>query len=138
MCMKNRRSFLKRSLASLGFLSLPFFVKKSTAGEMKIVIGDSFIHHVYFWLKEPKNEKATKRFEEGLQLLVTVPEIKMYHIGKAVLSNRDVVDDSFTYSYMAVFNNKADQETYQVHPTHLKFIEEYGDLWEKVVVYDAL
>lgn len=136
--MKNRRKFLKRSLAALGLLSFPLFVKRTQASEMKITIEDSFIHHVYFWLKEPNNKAATSRFEEGLRLLVSIPEIKMHHIGKAVISDREVVDDSFSYSYMAVFDNKTDQDTYQVHPTHLKFIKEYSDLWEKVIVYDAL
>ncbi|WP_159518203.1 Dabb family protein [Sunxiuqinia indica] len=136
--MKNRRNFLKRSIAGLGFVSFPFLSKKVSASEMKIVLQNSYIHHVYFWLKQPESKEACRRFEEGLQLLVTIPEIKLYHIGKAVESSRDVVDDSFTYSYMAVFNNKADQDNYQVHPTHLKFIENYGDLWENVIVYDAL
>lgn len=135
--MKSRRTFLKGSLASIGLLSLPFLSKKTNATEMKIVLKDRFIHHVYFWLKEPDSQAACKRFEKGLQLLVSIPEIKMYHTGKAVPSDREVVDDSFTYSYMAVFNTKEDQDTYQVHPTHLKFVEEYGDLWEKVIVYDA-
>jgi hypothetical protein len=136
--MKDRRLFLKKSVAAVGLLSLPVFTKKANASEMKIVLNDSFLHHVYFWLKEPGNEKACTRFEEGLKLLVTIPEIKMYHVGKAVQSGRDVVDDSFSYSYLAVFNDKTDQDAYQTHPTHLKFVEEYGDLWEKVIVYDAL
>ena len=136
--MKNRRSFIKKTLVATGLLSTPSLLKNSQAAEMKIKIEDSFIHHVYFWLKNPESDAACKKFEEGLELLVTIPEIKMYHVGKAVESERDVVDDSFTYSYMAVFNNKADQNIYQSHPTHLKFIENYGDLWEKVIVYDAL
>ena len=136
--MKNRRSFLKKSVAAVSVLAVPALVKPTQATEMKIKLENSFLHHVYFWLKEPKNEAACKRFEEGLRLLVTIPEIKMYHIGKAVQSDREVVDDSFSYSYLAVFDNAADQDHYQTHPTHLKFIDEYGDLWEKVVVYDAL
>lgn len=136
--MKNRRSFLRKSLAGIGLLSFPLLSKKASASEMKIALHDSFLHHVYFWLKEPDNPTACKRFEEGLALLVTIPEIKLYHTGKPVKSDREVVDDSFTYSYLAVFDNKADQDIYQDHPTHLKFIEEYGDLWDKVVVYDAL
>ena len=136
--MKNRRLFLKKSIAVMGFLSLPLFAKKSKASEMKITLNNSFLHHVYFWLKEPDNADSCNRFEQGLQLLVSIPEIKMYHIGKAVESDREVVDDSFSYSYLAVFDNKEDQNAYQVHPTHLKFIKEYGDLWEQVRVYDAL
>jgi len=36
------------------------------------------------------------------------------------------------------FNDLAGQATYQDHPVHLEFIKNYGHLWEKVVVYDAM
>ncbi|MGQ8337855.1 Dabb family protein [Sunxiuqinia sp. A32] len=136
--MKNRRNFFKKLVAGAGFVSLSFMSKKVDATNLKIDMEHGFIHHVFFWLKNPENEADCKRFEEGVNILITVPQIKISHVGKAVESPRDVVDDSFTYSYMAVFDSKADQDDYQVHPTHLKFVEEYGDLWEKVIVYDAM
>ncbi|MFC0185933.1 Dabb family protein [Pseudarcicella hirudinis] len=37
-----------------------------------------------------------------------------------------------------VFNNIEDEEIYQTHPIHLKFIEDYSHLWEKVIVYDSV
>ena len=98
----------------------------------------TFVHHVFFWLKEPQNADACAEFEQGLQALVTVPHIKSYHIGRPVQSPREVVDDSFTYSYMAFFSGKEDQDAYQTHPIHLKFVEDCQHLWEKVVVYDAM
>ncbi|WP_423127759.1 Dabb family protein [Gaoshiqia sp. Z1-71] len=136
--MKNRRHFFRQALAGAGFLGLSFLTKRTNAAELKIKLESGFVHHVFFWLKNPDNEADCKRMEEGLKLLVTIPEIKMSHVGKAVESPREVVDDSFSYSYLAVFDSKADQDRYQVHPTHLKFVEEYGDLWEKVIVYDAM
>ncbi len=39
---------------------------------------------------------------------------------------------------MAFFKNKEDQDIYQTHPIHLKFIEDCQHLWQKVVVYDAM
>jgi len=30
------------------------------------------------------------------------------------------------------------QDTYQSHPIHLAFIENYQHLWKKVVVYDGI
>lgn len=136
--MKNRRNFVKQALAGAGFLGLSLFAKKAEASELKITIGKGFVHHVFFWLKNPDSKADCKRFEEGINLLLTIPEIKLSHVGKPVQSPREVVDDSFTYSYMAIFENEADQDSYQVHPTHLKFVEEYGDLWQKVIVYDAM
>lgn len=97
-----------------------------------------FVHHVFFWLKEPMNSEARSEFEKGLKSLVKVPQILTYHIGTPIGSPREVVDDSFTYSYIAFFKNKEDQAIYQNHPIHLKFVEDCQHLWVKVIVYDAM
>jgi len=114
------------------------FISSRNAIASEVAIRKTFVHHVFFWLKEPKNKEACTQFEKGLQDLIKVPQIQSSHIGKPVESPREVVDDSFTYSYMAFFRNKEDQNIYQTHPIHLKFIEDCQHLWEKVVVYDAM
>ena len=120
-------------MAATGFISIPGQVKAS-----EIPMKNVFVHHVFFWLKDPKDQEARKQFEDGLQGLITVPQIQSSHIGTPVESPREVVDDSFTYSFMAFFKSKEDQNIYQTHPIHLKFIEDCQHLWEKVVVYDAM
>jgi hypothetical protein len=97
-----------------------------------------FIHHVYFWLKEPVNTEVRKKFEKALKELVTVATIVGYHLGVPAPTNRDVIDTSYTYSLLVTFKNKPDQDIYQTHPTHLKFIADCQDLWKKVVVYDSV
>ncbi len=63
----------------------------------------------------------------------------MSHIGiPAATEERGVVDNSYTYSYMVMFDSLDDQNIYQKHPVHLKFIEENSHLWNKVVVYDSV
>lgn len=134
--MENRRNFLAKVSAFIAIAGvIPASVKasKKTAPMEKV-----FVHHVFFWLKEPANQNACKEFEKGLSDLVKVPQITWSHVGKPVESTREVVDDSFTYSYMAFFKNKEDQDVYQTHPIHLKFIDDCNHLWEKVIVYDAL
>ena len=74
----------------------------------------------------------------GLEKLTKVKTIKMFHIGKPASTNRDVIDTSYSISWMLVFENKEDQDSYQVDPIHLKFVEECKDLWQKVVVYDSV
>ncbi len=101
-------------------------------------IKNVFIHHVFFWLTDPENQDARKEFRNGLERLIPIPLIKSSHIGTPVQSERDVVDDSFTYSYMAFFASKEDQNAYQTHPVHLKFVEDCQHLWKKVIVYDAM
>ena len=97
-----------------------------------------FSHHVFFWLKDPKNAQVRKQFQEGLKKLVTVDEIVESHLGVPANTNRDVVVNTYTYSLLLFFKDKADQDIYQTHPTHLKFIEECSALWEKVEVYDTV
>ena len=97
-----------------------------------------FVHHVYFWFKKPNVKKDRERFEEALKKLVTIDRIVEMHLGVPASTRRDVVDRSYTYSLLTVFRNKEDHDVYQSHPVHLGFIDECGDLWEKVVVYDSV
>ena len=120
-------------LAATGLVSVSATTEAANSPMKKV-----FVHHVFFWLKEPKNAEALKEFEKGIEALVKVPQIQSYHIGTPVESPREVVDDSFTYSYIAFFKNGADQDIYQTHPIHLKFVEDCQHLWEKVIVYDAI
>jgi len=135
--MKNRRTFLKKLAAgtvAAGFLS---FTKKASAGEVQLK--GALIHHVFFWLKEPDNKAHRKQFEKALEDLIKVETIKVSHIGvPAETEERGVVENSYTYSYMVMFDSLEDQNIYQKHPLHLKFIEENEHLWEKVVVYDSV
>ena len=97
-----------------------------------------FIHHVYFWLKEPQSKEALAKLIQGLEGLSKVKTIQMFHIGKPADTNREVIDRSYSVSWMLLFKNKADQDSYQVDPIHLKFVEDYSSLWSKVVVYDSV
>lgn len=95
------------------------------------------IHVVYFWLKEGATQEERKQFENELEALGKCPQILNYKWGTAVNSERDVVDDSFDYSWIVEFASKQDMDDYGVDPIHLKFIENSEDLWQTVKVYDA-
>jgi hypothetical protein len=97
-----------------------------------------FIHHVFFWLKEPVTPGVREKFENALKKLVRVETIIDYHLGAPAPTDRDVIDTSYTYSLLVTFRNKADQDIYQTHPIHLQFIADCQDIWEKVVVYDSV
>jgi hypothetical protein len=120
----SRRGFMKNSsLAAVGAaVALP--------GQDALKKKNIFVHHVYFWLKNP--DSATDKAK-----LIQVPGIKLAHIGAPAATNRSVVDRSYAVSWLLFFNNLEDEEKYQKHPDHLKFVEEYAHLWEKVVVYDS-
>lgn len=135
--MKNRRTFIKKAATGIAAASLLPLSEKSMAGEVKIT--SALIHHVFFWLKEPKNEAHKERLVKALNNLLKVDTIRLSHIGfPAGTESRDVVDHSYSVSYMVMFNDQAGQDAYQVHPLHLKFVEENSHLWNKVVVYDSV
>lgn len=107
--------------------------KKSTA--MK----EPFVHAVYFWLKEPENQEARKKFEASIKSFIQQSAyVRSSHIGTPAPTRRPVIDSSYSYSLVVTFDSKEDQDKYQDEPVHLKFIEECKDLWEKVVVYDSV
>lgn len=127
----NRKSFIQNTaMAGLGILANPEIEQNM---EKNI-----FIHHVYFWLKEPKNNESFEKLLKGLDKLSQVKTIKTFHIGKPADTNRDVIDRSYSVSWMLMFANKADQDAYQIDSIHLKFVEECSSLWSKVVVYDSV
>ena len=97
-----------------------------------------FIHHVYFWLKNPGNKEEKAKLIEGLNKLSKVKTIKNFFIGQPAGTRRDVIDSSYDVSWLLFFDNAADQDSYQTDPVHLKFVEECSSLWTKVVVYDSI
>ncbi|MDQ6901698.1 MAG: Dabb family protein [Bacteroidota bacterium] len=99
---------------------------------------DGFIHHVFFWLKNPGSAEDAQDLIKGLQKLSSASTIKYFHIGKAAATNRDVIENTYALSWLLIFDNKEDQDFYQTDPVHLKFIEECSHLWSKVVVYDTI
>lgn len=128
---RNFLSFLGKSAALTGLVSL--IGQPSIAAPAK----KGFIHHVYFWLNNPQSAEDKAKLIEGLKKLSAVKTIKEYHIGVPADTNRDVIDSSYAVSWMLIFKDKADQDSYQTDPIHLKFVEDYSNLWNRVVVYDS-
>ena len=103
-----------------------------------MALQNSFIHHVYFWLKNPGSKEDRELLIDGLRKLSKVATIKQFHIGSPAATDRGVIDNSYAVSWMLLFDNDADQASYQVDPIHLKFVEECSGLWNKVIVYDSI
>ena len=76
---------------------------------------------------------------EGVKTLSKIETIRKLHVGVlASTEKRDVVDTSWHVSELMFFDDLAGQDVYQTHPVHLAFIKNYGHLWDKVIVYDAM
>ena len=101
--------------------------------------GGQVVHHVFFWLKRPGSMEDRDALVAGLRGLAKVDVIRSLQIGvPASTEQRDVVDASFDVSELMLFDNVADQKTYQDHPLHKDFVAKCGHLWRKVIVYDML
>src|SRR5579885_3324002 len=95
-----------------------------------------FSHVVIFWT-DPENPKAADELLAGMEkYLKPIPGVLSYHAGKMVGSHRPVVDQSYQVALNLVFPNKKAQDDYQVHPSHVEFIEKvFKPRCKKVVVY---
>jgi len=122
----NRRNFTKTiSLATVSPI-LPVLPPEKSA---------MIIHHVFFWLKNPADAPGLL---EGLKTLRAIPQVGQLLIGlPASTEKREVVDNSYHVSELMYFESLASQKEYQDHPIHQKFVANYSNLWEKVVVYDT-
>jgi hypothetical protein len=127
--MSSRRDFLTTSA-----LAVPAVIASTNQSMPEKNI---FIHHVFFWLKNPDSKADRDKLIEGLKKLSKVKTIKQSHIGQPAGTDREVIDRSYSISWMVIFKNKADQDSYQTDPIHLKFVEECSAVWSKVIVYDS-
>lgn len=97
-----------------------------------------FVHHVFFWLENPGSEADRNKLQEGIRSLQPIETIRKFHIGKPAGTDRPVIENGYDFSLLLIFDNLEDQNIYQEHPIHLKFVDEYAHLWSKVIVYDSV
>lgn len=98
----------------------------------------SFIHHVFFWLKNEKNLEDRAKLVAGLEKLSAISDITGFHIGIPAITNREVIDASYDISLCIFFDTPEAQDAYQIDPLHLQFIDDCKHLWKKVTVYDSI
>lgn len=97
-----------------------------------------FIHTVYFWLNNPDSPAEQQKLLEGLNMIKEIDLIRDGYVGVPAPTDREVIDSSYDFSITFIFDNMEDEQAYQTHSTHLKFVEEFGHLWGRVVVYDTV
>ncbi len=95
------------------------------------------IHSVYFWLRPELNEEDVRRFVEGARSLLTIETVKSGYVGTpAATEPRPIVDSSYSYSLIVMFDDVAGHDAYQDHPVHDAF-RELAHLWDRVQIYDT-
>ncbi|MVN90962.1 Dabb family protein [Mucilaginibacter aquatilis] len=94
-------------------------------------------HHVIFWLKADTTDEQKTAFRASLETLAGVETVKTLHIGTPAPIERAVVDTTYTFSLILLFEDMAGHDVYQVHPLHKAFLEEFRVYFDRVVIYDA-
>lgn len=98
---------------------------------------DMFSHVVIFWTKPEIPNAADALIAGAEQYLRPIPGVLSFHVGKMVKSHRDVVDQSYQVALNLQFENKQQEDAYQVHPLHLEFVEKaFKPNCTRVVIYD--
>ena len=97
-----------------------------------------FVHSVYFWLRSDLTPAEKTRFVEGIRSLSTIDCVEHGFFGVPAATNREIIDQSYSYALVLSFANAADQDAYQVHPVHDAFRENCGGSWSRIVIYDAI
>jgi hypothetical protein len=98
----------------------------------------SLTHVVIVWLKpEFKNDQFLNQLLEANKKLASIPSMQSIETGRAIQSERKIVDDSYDIGMVMMFKSEDDMNDYLVHPVHIEFLENFikGKV-DKVVVYD--
>jgi hypothetical protein len=94
-------------------------------------------HVVVCWYNGTVDEAVVKRAMEATREFERIPGILTVSSGRAVASERPVVDDSFSMAVHIRVQSKEALDAYLVHPIHKDFVEAYvKGKAERVVVYD--
>lgn len=142
--MKNRRGFLQKMTGLAALLAIPSAGRQVLAGNQQNgtttpgELGGRFVHTVFFWLVDETMPTRGKFVTEVLKYLKEIDVIRTMHLGRAAGTDREVVDNSYSYCMILTFDNKEDHDLYQDHDAHQQFIENASSLWTRVQVYDSI
>lgn len=96
-----------------------------------------FSHIVIFWTKPEQPNAADELVAGANQYLKHIPGVLQFHVGKMSPSPRAVVDQSYQVALNLIFPSKAAEQTYQVHPQHIEFVENvFKRVCSKATIYD--
>ena len=97
-----------------------------------------FVHSVYFWLKPGLTNEQKEQFWASVRLLATISSVSQCFIGTPAKTDRPIIDRSYSCALVVICADEAAHDAYQVDPIHDKFRFECANLWDKVLIYDAL
>lgn len=96
------------------------------------------VHAVYFWLKDGLTLEDAARFRGGLESLRGCESVRDLFVGVPASTDRPVIDRTYTFALVVLFDDLAGHDAYQVHPIHRAFVETFSPYWKRVQIYDSI
>lgn len=95
-------------------------------------------HIVFFTLAESNDANRAQLVAACKKYLDKHEGVVYFGVGvNAPEYNREVNDRDYDVALHLVFETAQNQDVYQTHPRHVKFVEECKGLWKKVRVFDS-
>lgn len=96
-----------------------------------------FVHHVFFWLKNPESAEERAQLLAGIKSLQAIKSLRSSHVGKPASTDRPVIEKGYSFSLLTTFDNQEQHDHYQEDPIHKQFIDNNASLWSKVLIFDS-
>ena len=121
-----------------GCFSVSF--NQKTKHEADDVSTCSKLHHIVLcWLKDPGDQKDREKIIEVTRSFMDIPGVLNAQAGQVIMSDREIVDDSFDVGILIVTKNQEDLQKYLDHPIHQQAKKEVLlPLVERILVYDFM
>lgn len=119
------------NIRSALLLSLTLFSGHTASAEQAVS------HLVMVWLKPEVTARQTAEIMSAAQQLSAIPGVIRVQSGLPVLSERSVVDDSFSFGINISLNDASTIDSYLDHPIHIKYVDTYiKGKASKLLIYD--
>jgi len=100
-------------------------------------VENSITHVVIVWLNDDVSDKTVTDIIDKTQVLSTIAVVQDLKIGRPVLSERAIVDDSFSFAISVSFKSNADMKIYAGDKTHLDYVKSVlKPSLKKLLIYD--
>ena len=99
---------------------------------------DTEMHHVVLvWLKPHTSAEIADALIERTRDLASIGTVRALHVGRAIASDRPIVDDSFSFGITFTFDSEEDMHRYLTDPQHVEYVEKLlKPHLQKITVYD--
>jgi hypothetical protein len=95
-----------------------------TSSANRATTGPPVVHVVLVWLKKPGDPAGRDAIIRSSRSLWSIPGVVSVRAGRAIPSDRDVVDSTYDVGILVMFEDEAAMRAYGSHPAHQQLVEE--------------